>query len=808
MNQPYRKKMIEVALPLEAINAACADDTNRKTGHIRNIHKWFAPMPLPAWRAILFASLIDDPGNTMPTPAADKERQRLFQIIEDILPLNAKPNAIEAAKQAIQKAWQKAPPMVVDPFCGGGSTIVEAQRLGLRTFASDLNPLPLAITTALCVIPPLVKGKPQVNPHGQCEAFYSSAVLDGFKADVRYYAARIKELAWAKLQHLYPPAADGTTITSWRWAWAVRSPDPQYSACYTPLVADWSVCERQGAACWVAPTIDRMKGNIAYLISNSGELPGKTIHKTGGRCLYGDTTIPLAHIRAEGKAGRLVRHMLCYSAGNTGSRAYYSPDPSQQNAAAAAAPVDPSDSVLPAQALGFTVQGYGVSSYAQLFTPRQHAALATFSALVAEMHDTINSDAVRAGWSSDSHAIIDGGKGSRAYADAVTLILGLCVGKLAQSNSILGRWFIDPRNGSAKANPTFDRHVISMLWDFAETNPFGGATGDWLKQIDTSLQAFGLVVPDGDPATVRQMDARDIRSAGVENVLVATDPPYYGNVAYADLSDFFYMWLRKPLSKVAPNLFKTLLTPKDQELIATRFRHSGDAEAAKAYFQKGFMQVFHDAAAVQHPDVPMSIVYALKQEDGNEGGGVGTGWDAMLQGLVDAGLRITATWPMRTSRLTRMRGLNSNALASAIIIVCKQREPAARAVSKREFLTVLRNELPAALRSLRAGSVAPVDLAQASIGPGMGVFSRYSSVLEADGKPMSVRSALAMINQTLDEVLSDQEGDFDADTRWALAWFEQCGMDEGQFGVAETLSKAKNTAISSLVEAGLVIASG
>jgi putative DNA methylase len=797
-----RKKLIEVALPLDAINKACVEDKNRKTGHIRNLHKWFAPMPLPAWRAVLFASLVDDPGNDEPDDQAAVSRSKLFEIIEGLLPITIAHNspALAAARRILATASKGRLPTIVDPFCGGGSTLVEAQRLGLPSFGSDLNPIPVLITKVLTEFPPKIAHRPPINPNdARRKGVVGGAPLVGFLTDVEHYGDIVRERCWTRLSSHYPKTSRGATVISWRWARTVASPDPSARGAHTPLVSNWWLTKRKGASFWIEPISSN--GAIKYEIRRAGTPPPATTGRGGAKCLLSGTTIPLPYIRSEGKRGRLGVQLLATIADNGSNRSYEPATEDQTNAARNAKPKSPPLVELPPQALGFRVQEYGLKLFDDLFTSRQLLCMETFCEEVAGVREEI----IR-----DFHSSLDNASRERVsrttaveYADAIVAVLSLCVGKLAQSNNAFVRWYIDARNGASQALPAFDRHAMPMIWDFAEVNPFGGSVGDWQNQVATALRAFQLVEPGGPPARVEQIDARDIASVGITDPVVATDPPYFGNIGYADLADFFYVWVRRALGSSQKQLFSTIVTPKEAELIATPFRHNGDRAAAKAYFQKGFEQVFSCVAQIQKTDIPISIVYAFKQEEEGDSGEASTGWEAMLEGLIRSKLSIVATWPLRTSRATRMIGLGTNALASAIVILCRPREVNLETASRRQFVDTLRVELPPAMKALQQGNIAPVDLAQAAIGPGMAVFSRFANVLDAEGKPLRVKDALRLINNVLDELLAEQETDFDPDTRWAIAWFEQYGFEEGEFGTAETLSKAKNTSVNGIVEAGI-----
>jgi putative DNA methylase len=782
------KKLIEVALPLEAINRGCEEDKNRKTGHIRNLHKWFAPMPLAAWRAMLFATIVDDPGEH----ADPAERARLFDIIERLSAFDAYKDKqlIKEARAEIQKALGDQPATIVDPFCGGGSTLLEAQRLGLATQASDLNPIPVLITTAICRIPPLFGNAAPINPESGHEPVGGWGELSGLKSDIRFYAHRVREQAWKRLAKHYPPV-DGAVPFAYRWAWSVASPDPSARGAYTPLVSDWWLSKHKSNGAWIEPIVQ--VGEVRFEIKSTGAPPKGNTGRSGAKCLLSnDSPIPLEYIRSEGRKRHLRQTLIGIASRHGSATVYSSGNGRQLSAAQAIEDLHVNGIQMPDAALGFRVQQYGITNFLDLFTKRQAISLQTFAEEVAAIREEIVADARNAGMPDDQLGLESGDTGAHAYADAILCVLGLCVGKMAQSNNILVRWFIDPRNGSGKATPAFDRHAIPMVWDFVETNPFGGSVGDWTGPVlETALK-------------ILQLDARKVGARLPPGAIIATDPPYYANIGYADLSDFFYQWIRPALRGVFPTFLGTMSTPKDAELIAAPFRHGGSTEKANEYFRNGFGSVFHSLSENCDQRFPQLIVYAIKQSDEAEDSTKSTGWEVFLGGLIDAGLSIVATWPVRTTTDTRMIGIGTNALASAIYVICRKRKIEATKIGRAQFLRELREKLPNAYARFRDVNIAPVDLAQAAIGPGIEVYSQYEAVLETDGSAMTVGTALGLTNQVLDEVLVNQEVDFDADTRWALAWFEQFGFVEGDFGTAETLSKAKNISVSTLVHAGFL----
>lgn len=906
MTAPYRKKLIEVSLPLEAINKASAKEKSIRHGHPSTLHLWWARRPLAACRAVLFASLVDDPESDPDTAKLSgetrehwigEERSRLHRLIEEMVPWenSNKPVIIRAARAEIARCVaslkvergelqredtlpggdtvgsllskgrvrinekgiiedrrlpsdesvnalleQHAPPML-DPFCGGGSIPLEAQRLGLRALASDLNPVAVLITKALIEIPPRFAGRPPVNPEWQAKSDAEKAATvwrgaQGLAEDVRYYGRWIRDEAKKRIGHLYPQltltaemaknrpdlshyVGQELTVVAWLWARTVISPNPACYGAHVPLVRSFWLSTKKGKESYVEPFLDRTVNSYRFEVRmgnprNEFTPKNGTVGRAGATCLLSGTPIPLDYIRSEGKAGRLGTRLLAVVAEGAHGRVYLSPVDEQQKIAESAEPHGFPHTALPEQALSFRVMLYGMDKHHKLFTARQLVALTTFSNLVVEACRQVAQNEAAA-----THAVQPPGKKSMveatcsgfSYPDAVATYLAFAVDKLADTNSTLCAWQLDP----PRLRATFGRQALPMTWDFAEAGIFADAAGDYQRAYGSLCEVLDQLVP-GIEGHAQQLDAAS--SIGcVTKPMIATDPPYYDNIGYADLSDYFYIWLRRSLATLYPSLFSTLLTPKTQELIATPFRHEGSRELAQSFFEEGLGKAFSRMHDLQYQDYPTTVFYAFKQTETDDDNGeepslpvstASTGWETMLSGLIRAGFSLHGTWPMRTERGVRTVGLGTNALASSIILVCHPRPADASLATRKEFITSLRRELPEALRNLQRGNIAPVDLAQASIGPGMAVFTRYAKVIESDGSPMTVRTALGIINQILDEVLAEQEGEFDGDTRWALAWFDQFGTQEGPFGVAETLSKAKNTAVNGLVEASIVKARG
>ena len=867
-----RKKLIEVALPLEAINVASAREKAIRHGHPSTLHLWWARRPLAACRAVLFGQLVDDPSawpDEFPDEEAqDRERQRLFRLIEQmvlwenstndrvigaarleiarsiargrktdgqadardeavlrILPSATEPHLSRDAKAVNTYLAEVAPP-VHDPFAGGGSIPLEAQRLGLRAIGTDVNPVAVLINKALIEIPYKFAGWPPVNPEsrGRRETVARTwKGAQGLAEDVRYYGKWMKAEAFKRIGHMYPPVkvteemavgrpdlkeyvGKELTIIAWLWARTVASPNPACGGVHVPLVSSFWLSKKEGKQAWIEPVIDRTNNEWRFEIRTGKPADTKVVDagtKTGRgdfRCILAGDPIPAEYVRQQGQAGRIRDCLLAIVAEGQRGRAYLPPLENQERTARVPMPDGAPDTDLPEQALGFRVQNYGMRKHRDLFTLRQLTALVTFSDLVAEARDKALADAREAGLA-EGERLESGGTGALAYSDALSTYVAQFVSKAADLASSLCHWQPNPEH--LKIAPTFSRHALSFCADYAEGNPFSDSSGNFFRQVEL-IGEIVEVLGVGGQGLAFQHDAT--LPFAIKGSLVSSDPPYYDNVPYADLSDFFYVWLRRSLQPVLPTLFRTMLVPKAPELIAEPFRHGGK-QPAEAFFMEGMTKAIRRMQEGMPDGFPAAIYYAFKQAETSEEATSSTGWETFLQAVIGAGLSIDGTWPVRTERPGRLRETGSNALASSIVLVCRKRPDDAPTITRADFRRLLRSELPAALKALQHGNIAPVDMAQASIGPGMAIFSRHSKVLEADGTTMSVRTALQLINQALDEYLTEQEGEFDGDTRFALTWFESRQYDCGPFGEAETLAKARNVSVAGVAEAGILSSS-
>jgi putative DNA methylase len=890
-----RKKLIEVALPLDDINKASAREKSLRHGHPSTLHLWWARRPLAAARAVIFAQMVDDPstyvdvlladgrlrrkaesvlrerkkvweeatataaraegaGIDAPAPgpeptledvAAEIERERLFAIIRELVKWENTTNEIvlQAARDEIWQSWRRACadnadhprakelfdrhrlPSFHDPFAGGGALPLEAQRLGLEAHASDLNPVAVLINKAMIEIPPRFAGRPPVNPEARADRSLIAREwkgAQGLAEDVRYYGKWMRDEAEKRIGHLYPKVevtaemakqrpdlkpyvGRKLTVIAWLWARTVKSPNPAFAKVDVPLASTFMLSTKAGKEAYVQPVIEN--GGYRFTVragrpidAEKAKSGTKLSRGANFQCLMSGTPIAADYIKAEGMAGRMGARLMAIVAEGDRGRVYLAPTPDHEAAALKAKPEWKPELTISGSTQYLGVKPYGMDRFDQLFTPRQLVALTTFSDLVQEAREQVQRDALAAGLPADPKPVHDGGTGATAYAEALGAYLGLAIGKFSDNASTLCSW----HNGAQhqKIRATFGRQALPMTWDFAEGNAFSVSSGHFMRQVDLIVEVIGKALSATATATAQQADAQQ-QVMSVHKV-VSTDPPYYDNVPYADLSDFFYIWLRRSLRPVFPDLFATLAVPKAEELVAFAYRHDGKA-GAETFFLDGMTQAMHRLAEQAHPAFPVTIYYAFKQAESDVGEGTAsTGWETFLDALIRAGFATSGTWPMRTELGNRMRGTDSNALASSIVIVCGKRTASARTAMRSELVAALKAELPAALRHLQKGNIAPVDLAQAAIGPGMAVYTRYTKVLDAEGEPVLLREALALINQVLDETLAEQEADFDSDSRFALAWFEQYGFDEGEFGVADVLARAKNTSVDGLREAGIL----
>ena len=799
----YRKKLIEVALPLDDINREAAREKSIRHGHPSTLHLWWARRPLAACRAVLFASLVDDPSNRDDLTEAEqeRERERLFDLIRELVKWENVNNEhiLEKARAEILKSTDGNPPPVLDPFCGGGSIPLEAQRLGLEAHGSDLNPVAVLITKAMIEIPPRFAGQPPVNPDAQDDSLQSQTWkgATGLAEDVRYYGKWVRSEAEKRIGHLYPkvkvPGGGEATVIAWIWARRAECHNPICKA-RMPLVTTFWLSKKKGNKVWIEPIVDKTNKTVQFEVkTGDGTPPDPTKIGRGARfrCLVCSQDSPEEYIKNESMEQRIDAQLMAIVAEGERGRIYLSPSKEHKKIAKSANPDWIPEIEMNRENTNLVSgRGYGFFIWADLFTQRQLTALSTFSDLISEVRNKVETEA--------TNGVC---KDPESYAAAVATYLAFALDKAADYWSSLCSW----HTGGFIRN-TFARQAIVMVWDYTECNPFSQSTGNWFSCVEW---VYRFIAKNSEVCIQNGCATQLNAAAGLSEVefpLISTDPPYYDNIDYADLSDFFYIWLRPNLRHIYPDLFKSMLVPKAEELVAARYRFGGDRSRAEEHFLTGLGKAFQRMKDRAHPGYPLTVYYAFKQSetDAEDGSVASTGWETMLEGLLKAGFQITGTLPMRTEMKNRQIAVGTNALASSIVLVCRPRPNDASMVTRRDFIAVLRIELPNALRHLQRGNIAPVDLAQAAIGPGMAVFSSYSSVLEPDGSPMRVRTALQIINAELDAYFTEQEGDLDTDTRFCVSWFEQYGMREASFGDAEVLALARGTSVEGVAESGVL----
>jgi putative DNA methylase len=849
------KKLIEVALPLDAINKACSRETSIRHGHPSTLHLWWARRPLAAARAVLFAQLVNDPSwkysadelkKNQIKGAITKKRNELFKLITELVQWENTTNeqVLERARREIRASWKETCeanknhpdaktlfdpqtlPSFFDPFAGGGAIPLEAQRLGLEAHASDLNPVAVLINKAMIEFPPKFAGRPPVGPRPKddkqtkAKASEDWSGAKGLAEDVRRYGAWMIEEAEKRIGHLYPKIevtkemgkqrADlkphigkKLTVIAWIWARTVKSSNPAFAHVDVPLVSSFLLGTKPGKEAYVEPVVDgdtyRFEVRLGKPPDQEAVSSGTKLSRANFRCLVSGAPITGDYIKSEGQKGRIGTKLLAVVAEGERGRIYLSPTEEIAAFAAAASPGWKPDVAISGSTQYIGVKPYGMTTFGQLFTDRQLLALNTFSDLIGDVIQACRSDAMKRNGMPVGKALDQGGVDARAYSEAVGVYLAFALSRMANYSSTLCVWSSHAKDELAKQ--VFMRQALSITWDFAETNPFssaGGTLGVNIQYLSKSITGLSGQIP----ATAVQANATTL---SVDGALVSTDPPYFDNVPYADLSDFFYVWLRRALKNVLPDLFATIAAPKADELVAFGYRHETKAKA-EAFFLDGMTKALHGFSAA-HPAYPSTIYYAFRQADTDEQSQTAsTGWDTFLAAVLGAGLEICGTWPMRTEYTGNLK-TNRNALASSIVLVCRPRHLQAKTVARKDFLRELASALPRALMEMTAdpeAAVAPVDLAQAAIGPGMAIFSMYETVLEADGSPMSVHKALVHINQSIDNFFAEAEGELDADTRFCIGWFQQHGFEVGPFGEADVLARAKGTAVDGMKDAGVI----
>jgi putative DNA methylase len=816
MTKPYKKKLIEVAIPLEAINEAAMKEKSNPflKGHPRSLHQWWARRPLPTARAVLFAQLVDDPSShpeKFPSEESRKtERDRLFSIIEELVlwENSTKEDVIEKARVEIRRSYSGVVPSIYDPFAGGGAIPFEAQRLGANVYASDLNPVASLINKSMIDFPVRFGDTKPAHPGPYENIYYQRA--DGLSEDINYYGRILRDIVWKKINRHFPNLDSQSLVQSkknviaWVWTRTVPSPDPAFASCNVPIASTFLLCSKKGREAWIELDISPDKKSVKYRVltgSNTAAFEKAAAGTKSGRganfvCPLSGAAITPEYIKKVGSTSGYGYDLMAIVAEGNKGRVYCDPLEGHSDIAKECQPSSSPYLSLPKHPQYMGVGGYGYNNFSELFTRRQLLVLEELCNSLEQLREIIELDAVARGFSNDTKSLDSGGSGAKAYAEAISVYLSFAIDKLADYNNSLCAW----NHKNENISHLFNRHAIPMMWDFVEANPFGSML-DFGKLCDSV--AGGLAISGfGDQGSAFQADAV-FANCGNDKPVISTDPPYYDNVPYADISDFFYIWLKKSNQSIFPEIFSTISVPKNNELVADRVRH-GDASSADAFFLDGMTRTLSNFIQIADEETPVTIYYAFKQSEIEEEGISSTGWATFLEAVISSGFSINATWPVRTERTVRMRAIGSNALANSVVLVCRAKSNSSEVITKQEFIRALKRELPAAIKDLQLSNIAPADMPQSAVGPGMGVFSRYKAVLESDDNPMSIKVALQLINRELGEHLEGIQGEFDADTRFAITWLEQNGLKAGDYGTANNIATARGISVESVKHAGIV----
>jgi len=751
------KKLIEVALPLDKINAESAREKSIRNGHPATLHLWWSRKPTASARAVLFASLVDDPSShpdIFPTEEdRQKERDRLFKIIGELVKWEnfTDDEVLNKAKAEIEKYTTKGSLVFIDPFAGGGSIPFEAQRLGLEAHAYDLNPVAVMINKLMIEIPQRFMDMAPVNPK-------ANIVNKGFNAtglanDIKYYGERIKNLLFNEVGGFYPDITlsknERRRVIAWIWTRMIKCPNPACGA-EVPLFNSLDLSKKKGHEHHIELTYNGKR--VIFSVKKGVSKIKGTVNRGGAKCPCCGNPIGFEYLRTEGQKGNMTSRLAAIVVENKRGRAFLNPNPEHEQIALIEKLIDTPHAEMPYNPRNFNTPIYGMSNFEDVFTNRQMLALTTLVKLLDVIKSEVEVQAIKCGMKNDHIPIEEGGCGARAYAEAIVSYLAFAIDKAADAWSSLVGW----RTTVESTRNTFSLQALPMVWSYAEVNPFSSSCGNWSDACVENIYKFVERLKKAKPGFAYQQDAQS--DCGIRNAVISTDPPYYDNIVYGDLSDYFYMWMRYSLKELYPKTFSTMIAPKSEELVATPYRFNGSKEEACDFFESGMTKAFKQIYKYATDDYPITIYYAYKQQSADTGNLFSNGWETMLTAIINSGFVINGTWPMRTEKVGRTNSIGANALASSIVLVCRKRDKDAAKTTRRNFINVLHRDMRNALKQIQKSNIAPVDLAQSSIGPGIGVFSQYSKVMESDGSTMTVRDALQIINEEVDLFFNEQVG--------------------------------------------------
>ena len=811
MKQQYKKKLIEVAMPLNSINKAC--DYEKKPGigpHPRGIHHWWARRPHTAARAFLFAQLIDDPisrPEDFKTEEDQKqERKRLMSIIEKLSEWKSNNNDkfFFEIRSELKKSIGNDFPIILDPFSGGCTIPLEGKRMGLEVHGSDLSAVSTILGKSMIEINELFQNMPPLNPNGNLKNHYRG--FEGLAEDFKYYGFEVIKNCKQKLKSNYETENikdnryKNSDIVAWIWTNTVASPDPSLNGLHVPLVKSFDLVTSRGNRVWIKPLVQGDRYSFRVLSELDGckyEKIEGTIGRHGGRCIVSGSAITLDYIRNEGKKGLLSQKLMAVCVKGKGRKNYFSPPLNYEKNIFLNSKIEYINCPIEHWPGSTNCVVYGRTKFQDLFSSRQLNSLIQFSLEIKKIEKQIFNEIKNKLELYTKEKKINLDLVSKEYLKLIMTFLAFTLSRALDFNNMHCRWSAS----NEKIMQLFARGAIPMCWDFGEANLFEDVVGGFPKIIDYQAKCIETLFVNNGKGRIIQSDARE--AVIPKNSILNTDPPYYDNIPYSNLADFFHVWLKKTIGHLYPDELSTLSSPKETELVANQFRFGGK-ELADKTFLDGMTFVINRYTNFCNKDYPLVIYYAFKQSEIENHGIFSPGWDSFLTALISTGLQVVQTWPARTESSTRIRALGYNALATSVIVVCRKRDNVTKTISKHEFIRQLKTELPRAISDLKAANISPADIPQSSIGPGIGIFSRYQAVLENDDSHMSVKTALQLINREL----GDEEGEYDSETSFAITWFEQNGFNVGDFGSANNIANAKGISVNTLVHSGVAQSSG
>lgn len=749
-----RKKLIESVMPVSVINRESEREKVARTGLPSSVHIWWSRRPMAAARCTLFASLIDDPSEhpeLFPTEQ-EQERQRLLKMAEELSLVENASNTelLKAAKAEILRCAEGTLPTVFDPFTGSGAIPIEAHRLGLSAEATDLNAVASMITTLVSDVPTRFHNTIPVHPQTEMRLNIPLPGAQGYAEDVRYYGEQLQEEATKRIGYMYPKIRkpnDGQEldVSAWIWARTIKCPNPN-CGCSIPLSSSYDLAKKKGSEAWVEPVAEN--GRITFRMHREPNTMAKEKPKVAQTAVFkcpacGEIT-PDAYVKECGTKHQITSQLIAIVADDGRKRLYLEPTSEQEFAAKVVPPKDIPHGALPIFPQRFSPPSFGLADYADLFTDRQLVFITTMMKLAREAQNDVEKQSIEKGMSNDGITFANGGQGALAYAQAVRIALVLTISKLLDRCSNLCSW--SSSSGGSLRN-VFSRAAMPMIWDYAEGNPFADAGGSYANALSRTCEAIAALPAEGEGRTTV---ADCTMPNNVRNAILSTELPFYDKASYADLSDFFYIWLRYGLGDLYPEYFQTEVTPKKEELTAFAYRWNGDRQQANAFYAEGMNLAFKNLYESVSDEYPSTVAYQYKGNDAKDSA-LPSEWEAFVAAVCNAGFMITASWPLARKYEVTIEHAEERSIP--ITVVVRKRPSDAKQTTRRFFVAAVKRELPTIVEDLN-DKVTQMDLRASVIGQALNIFSRYSKVLDADGTVMKPQMASRIIEQELDTIIA------------------------------------------------------